>query len=72
MQALRRQLAEHLPLRQLPLPQSELELQLPSGAFAHLPERHDAPPQSELLLHELPALLLLQCSYLHSSFAPVC
>ena len=55
MQALRRQLAEHLPLRQLPWPQSELELQLPSGALAHLPLRHDAPPQSELLLHELPA-----------------
>ncbi len=52
---LRGYFAEHLPLRQEPLPQSESELHEPSGELAHLPLRHDAPPQSEFELHEPPS-----------------
>lgn len=44
----------HLPLLQLPLPQSRSELHLPPGELAHLPLLHDAPPQSRSELQRPP------------------
>ena len=43
-----------MPLRHVPLPQSEFELHVPSGELAHLPLRQAAPPQSDLELQEPP------------------